>query len=109
MKHSKFPGLRWDVEGNVHHCETEDDVQEGWTDNHPDSAPKAKAAGDSMTRPEIVAALEQGGITFSKNAPTAALAKQLHTAVFTALEEAAIAYEHDMTTKQLLGLLTPPE
>lgn len=113
MTHSKFPALRWDAAGNVHHCETEDDVQPGWTDYHPDSAPVSaileKGLGADMTRTEIITALEDGGVTFSKNAPTAALAKQLRVAVLSALEEHDVKYDNAASTKDLLALIPAPE
>lgn len=116
MTHSKFPGLRWDAEGNTHHCATEDDVQPGWTDYHPDNAPKATQSEDdpwgkdtSMTRAEIIAALDEGGVAHKKNAPTDALAKQLRAAVLGVLEEGNAEYNPLLSTKNLLALIPAPE
>lgn len=113
MTHRKFPGLRWDAEGNTHYCATEDDVQPGWTDYHPDNPPVSatveKGLGADMSRAEIIAALEEGGVTFSKNAPTASLAKQLRTAILSELEEQSVKYEPTSSTKDLLALIPAPE
>lgn len=113
MKHSKFPGLRWDTEGNAHHCATEDDVQPGWTDHHPDNAPVSatveKSAGAEMSRAEIIHALDEGGVPYKRNAPTDALAKQLRVAVLNVLEDQSVKYDPTAPTKDLLALIPAPE
>jgi len=107
MTHSKFPGLRWDADGVAHHCETEDDMQPGWAD-HPAKAQKV-APDESMTRQDIIAALDEGGIVYKKNAPTDALAKQLRVAVLSVLEENDVKYAPNASTKDLLALIPQPE
>src|SRR5581483_9866922 len=85
------------------------EVPEGWLDTHPSNASKAAEGGDKnpgdklpMTRKEIVAALNDGGISFDKQAKTSALYAQLLDAVKSALTEAGVEFDVNADAKVLL-------
>lgn len=99
-----YPRYRWDAAGKAHRCEGPDDDNPEWTDAHPGSA-----GATVMTREEVVEALQEGGIAYSKNAPTAALRRQLADAVRAVLTTNDITFDDADDTKTLLGLLPAPE
>lgn len=120
----KFPGMRWDAEGNAHLCRSEADVQPGWTDQHPsnitaevapalppDHPPPTPESPDvpEMTRDDIIAALNEGGVLFSVNAPTKALYKKLRAAAWEALNTAGIVCNPEADARTMLELLPKPE
>lgn len=89
------------------------EVPEGWLDTHPSNVKAAvKQEGNkplSMTRKEIVAALNDGGLSFDNKAPVKALYAQLTDAVKAVLTEAQVQFDPNADTKDLLALLPKPE
>jgi len=107
----RFPGMRWHPEtGESQIFQTQEDMPAGWLDYNPtgaDGLEKPKASNPlPMTREEIVAALNQGQITFKKNAGTAALYDQLRDALRKFLTERSITFEQDADGKTLLDLVS---
>lgn len=87
------------------------DVPDGWADNPKDAvvaAPKAPLP-PALSREEIIAALEGGGISYKKQASTPALYAQLTENVKAHLTKNGVAFDPDADTKQLLALLAPAE
>lgn len=82
-----------------------DTVPAGWLDHHPDAAqPVAEEVSDDcLSREEIVTALQEGGVEFSKNARTASLDKQLRTAL---VEDLHVDDSDPRTTRELLSAAT---
>lgn len=118
-KDPNFPAHKFHpVTGELKVCNSAADVPEGWIDTHPNNLPKvdpaaadpaANKAGLEMSREEIMGALDEGGIEYSKNAPTTTLYKKLTEAVKKTLLERGIAYDESFNTKQLLELIPPAE
>lgn len=115
VKDRKWPAYYWDQDSKPHRCEGPEDVQEGWLDYSPANAAEAPAPNINeakpapMTRDEIIAALNDGGIDFKKNAGTSALYSQLTERVKAHLTESGIAFNPAADTRTLLGLLKAPE
>lgn len=128
-KDLNFPAMMFHPEtGEGKVFKTAGEVPEGYLSFHPkDPARKAKDALEAakvvdakpaaavakavdipMTRDEIIAALNSGGIPFDDNAKTRALHNQLRDAVHAALIEAKISYVDNAPTKDLLALLPDP-
>lgn len=127
-KDPNFPAMMFDPEtGEGKVFKTAGEVPEGYLPFHPkDPARKAKDALEAakvvdakpadaakpvqlpLTRKEIVAALEAGGVTFDKSARVDALYEVLTKAVKDALAEAKIEYDPNLDTKALLALLPDP-
>lgn len=108
----KFPGHRWSPDGEMRVFHTAEDVPEGWTEYHPDSAPKVErqpATSIDLTRKEIVEALNAGNIPFVKNAKTEALYAQLTEAVKAHLAETGVEFDPEASVKSLLELTRPAE
>lgn len=112
----EFPKMLWDADGNVHLCNGPADVDPSWTNYHPNDVEKAAAKAEKaavvsavMSRDDIVAALNQGGVEFKKNAPTPALYKQLVAALRSELDQRGVQYPADADAPALLALVAPPE
>lgn len=120
MNIQTFPALMWHaVTGEVGLFTKAEDVPEGYIDTHPNNLasvtqpaaeqPNAPAAL-SMTRDEIVKALEEGGIPFKPNASDKKLHNLLVFKVKEVLQAAEIEFDDACTdAKILLGLLPPSE
>lgn len=122
MSKEHFPSMRWHPEtGEARVFNAAHEVPEGWLDAHPND-PKAKAAepaGDSagegepakedLTRAQIIAALTEGQIEFSKNARTGPLYVKLTEAVKANLAARNITFEQDAPTSALLELAKAPQ
>lgn len=119
---SRFQGMGMDyvwpqwfygLGGQSKLCATPDDVPEGWED-HPykledTQAPKVKTvklAAAGMTRPEIMAALDAGGVSFQKNSSTAALNALLTENIIAALTADGTEFDPTADIKTLYALLT---
>lgn len=104
------------------------EVPEGWLDTHPEhpslkvpvkppgvinpkgsKAPEAAKVPLDMTRKEITAALDEGGVKYDPQAKVADLYPLLTENVKKALLEAEIEFDPNAGTKALLALLTPAE
>lgn len=110
---SVFPGMRWHPQtGESRVFDKAEDVPEGWINTHPASLPAeaAPAGADetaslNMTRKEIVAALEEGGIQFNPRHGVKALYALLVENLKKALTEMDVPFNADTTdAKELLGL-----
>lgn len=79
-----------------------DDAPKSWLDHHPGTAqPVAEETNDDrLSRDEVIAALQAGGIEFSKNARTASLEKQLRAAL---ADELGVNVTDPRATRDLLG------
>lgn len=93
------------------------EVPEGHLPHHPNdqarksalpAAPAAPAALD-MTKKEIAAALEAGGVKYDPRANAAALYAQLTDEVKKALTASEVEFDPNLPTKQLMELLPPAE
>lgn len=102
---SAFPGMRWHPEtGECKTFATAAEMPEGWLDCHPSSLPE-KPADQAMTRKEITAALNDGGISFKPTASTASLYDLLVDSLKTALVTAEIYFDSASTdARALMGL-----
>jgi hypothetical protein len=114
--YTAFPAYMWSPEGECRPFDKAEDVPDGWTDHHPNHfdgqkpPPPVKAAVPTpMTRDEIVAALDAGGIEFGKNTGTKALYDLLTKSVQKVLTDRSIPFDQNADTRVLLGLLPPPE
>jgi hypothetical protein len=111
MTVQKFPGYRWHPEsGDCRIFDKAEDVPEGWLESHPGSLDQAAPAADKaydalpLSKKEIVAALDEGGVSFKKNAPVAALYALLMENLKKALTEQEIAFPEDADAKALMDL-----
>lgn len=96
-----------------------EDVPEGWLPTHPNNpALKAKPAVKKldepevlipMTREEVLAELEAGGIAYSKKSKDSVLYKLLVDKLQDHLKAAGVEYPANSTAKQLLLLVPKPE
>lgn len=104
-----------------------DEVPEGWLDTHPEhpslkvvakppgvinvkgSGAPLKAPPLDMTRKEITAALDQGGVQYDAQAKVADLYPLLTESVKKFLTEAEIEFDPAAGTKALLALLPPSD
>ena len=126
-KDPNFPAMMFHPEtGAATVFKSAGEVPEGYLSFHPkDPARKAKDALEAakvvdakpapaapvklpLTRKEIVAALEAGGVTFDKDARVDALYEVLTKAVKDALAAAEVEYDPNLDTKALLALLPDP-
>ena len=113
----KGPTYRYGPNGEAKIFNDSNDVPEGWLDHHPTPAEAAEiavivpgaSAAIPMTREEIIAALEGGGIGYKRNAGTKALYDQLTVKVKEHLVEREIAFPAGADTKALLELLSSEE
>jgi len=113
---TKFAGPSYyygpDGEAKIFH--DSDEVPAGWLDDPKKHKAKPEVVQKpedvlGMTKAEIVAALNEGGIAFQKNASAKTLHDLLRASVITALTEAGTEFDPQADTKALYGLLTPPE
>jgi hypothetical protein len=117
MSDNKFKGptYRYGPNGEGQVFNHSDDVPEGWLDDPTKHEAPAKQASEAapaqpdMTRKEIVAALQSGGLQFDARANVATLYAQLTEAVKKALADSGVDPVPDLPTKQLLELLPAPE
>jgi|SRR6185437_14084595 len=108
-----WPSRKYGPNGQSEIFERAEDVPEGWLDAPPPVEEVAAVVVEppaplGLTRDEIVAALNEGGIEFKKNAGTKSLHDLLRDNVVAALHEKGEAFDVDADTKTLLGLLTAP-
>lgn len=89
-------------EGRV--FEDEAAVPKGWLD-HVSLVPQVERSVDPMSRAEIVAALEAGGVSFAAKAKTGDLYELLASSLKAALKEAGIAHAEGATARDMLTLL----
>lgn len=116
---SAFPAMLWHPEtGESRVFHKAGDVPEGWLDTHPDNVknlPKAEKAAQtkpvplSMTRKEMVQALQDGGISFDPASKVDVLYAILTEAVKKFLTDAEVEFDPATDTKALLELLPKPE
>lgn len=122
MNIQTFPAMMWHaVTGEVGLFTKAEDVPEGYIDTHPlNLANVAQAAAEvvvsapatalSMTRKEIVAALDQGGIQFNPRAKAVELHDLLVAKVKEVLTNMELEFDDACTdAKTLLGLIPPSE
>lgn len=125
-KDPHYPAYKWHPETGEQKLFTKaGDVPQGWLDTHPSNlseddkarladaakAPEAqtKAAPLSLTRKEVVKALQDGGIQFDPAAKVDVLYAILTEAVKKFLTEAEVEFDPAADTKALLELLPKPE
>jgi hypothetical protein len=85
----------------------------GFIDHHPADVEKggkpakdpASPAEKPLTKAEIVAALEAGGVEFDKGAKADVLGKQLHDALVAALTASNTAMTGEESTRELLAMV----
>jgi hypothetical protein len=115
--------MRWHPETGepaIYHSEA--DIPAGHLDHHPADPNHAKPAPvkpekpakvdpeyGGMTRKEIRAALNDGGVAYDKSADTEELLKVLDDKVRAVLTEQGREFDPNASTKALLGLLSPAE
>lgn len=121
MNIQTFPALMWHaVTGEVGLFTKAEDVPEGYIDTHPNNlANVAQPAAElvaapavilSMTRKEIVKALEDGGIQFNPRAKAVELHDLLVAKVKEVLKNMELEFDDACTdAKILLGLIPPSE
>jgi hypothetical protein len=110
-----FPAFYYSPDGEAQIFQAASDVPEGWTTKHPnhqsdvakpDPKPDLTPNPDKLTRDEIIAALNNGGIAYKKNAGTAALEAQLRESIKAFLTDTGVPeLALDASTKELLTLL----
>jgi hypothetical protein len=124
MTEKHLPTMAWHPEtGENQIFNHPGEVPSGWLDTHPDNKPKpakapaaAKEAAKteaakqlSLTRKEMLEALQAGGVEHDPKAKVEALDAVLRGAVEKALADAKIPYSPEAPTKELLALLPSPE
>lgn len=109
---SEFPALYWKADGTSYTAKSADDVVAGSTPYHPSNAPKeeVKAPGANdlpLTKDEVLAHLQEGGIAHNPNKSHGKLYDLLLAAVKAALDEAKVPYAADETNVKVLLALLP--
>lgn len=115
-----YPAMKWHPEtGEARAFTKAGDVPDGWLDTHPNNISVVdKAAANNkdvvgkpvplpLTRKEMVAALQQGGIAFDPAAKVDVLYAVLTEAVKKFLTDAEIEFDPALDTKALLALVPP--
>lgn len=119
-KHPDYPAMKWHPEtGEPTVFNAPGDVPAGYLDRHPnDPAGKvevkkpdapAKVPALCLTRKEIRAELDAGGIAYEKDEPTAVLYDKLVAALKAHLEAAEVEFDEAADAKALLALVPKPE
>lgn len=115
-KDPKFPARMWHPEtGESQACMSAEEVPPGWIDHHPNQvqdprpAPKPVDNVLPMTRKEIVAALDEAGISYQRNAGVKALYDVLGASLRNFLTEAEVTFDPSADVPTLLKLAKPPE
>lgn len=108
MKATDFPCYLWHpISGAAILCKGPEDVREEYLDHHPSDLAKGGTAVPTtgLTRDQVIAALNAGGIAFDLNASAAELRAALQGALVNELQARKVPVPPNATVEELYKLL----